>query len=232
MRAVASLQSALECAKQAGGCVSLWRQLADAALGAENWLVATQALQHCLCHWPQDPLLLRAQVRSAQRLGDLPRCQKALQQLAAVDGLSEQEQWLQQRLKRRFEVSCSTSDREADWEADYEAVQSERRQRRRLGTAWSSEGHCLMKLNPAELLETVRAMASRVPSFRPVYFYISREDGRPVETKEDPSSALIESFRAMPPGVSKWISLLQMAERVEVHGALASGGLGLPLAAT
>ena len=222
--------------------VSLWRQLADAAVAAGDWEMATQALQQCLCFWPGEAMLLKALAQSSLRLGDFPRCQQALSQLAMNGALDDREKWLQLRLKRRFQVPLYSGATEAS-EVEFQTLNFARAKQRRIravdgGIMPAPEGHCLMRLSILDLLQSLRAMAVQaVPPFRQVYFYFTKsedttvqEEAAPIKEGDALSRALLEAFRGMlvkpwPRGgsASRWLlqSLESQAESIMTEESMA-----------
>ncbi|CAJ1350111.1 unnamed protein product [Effrenium voratum] len=202
--ALQHLQNALKYAPQDRRS-SLWRQLADCAVAAEDWRTAVQALGQCLRFWPHEPLLLRSYAQCALRLGDLPRSEKALESLTSREGCEDRDKWLQMRLKRRFELPWYKKDSTVSAEeAQLRAVNLARAKRRRRFAARTSpaEAQRLMRLTFVELLQTLRAMVARaVPPFQPVYFFFAQEESEIQEVGEENedsmTKSLLDCFRAL-----------------------------------
>eukprot|EP00439_Symbiodinium_sp_Y106_P085388 s683_g28.t1 len=185
-KALASLQHAVRDVehRSADARMPLLRRLADCAMKAEDWPAATQALCRCLRLEPADTVSLRKLAQSLLRSGDMERCREVLTRLKHSEGVSEEEEWLLTRLKRRFQqpwYQCrGDSSKEADF-ASLNAARAKRRKTARHARAIPPKEQQLMRLSFVELMQTLRSMVlSSVPPFQPVVFVLrgTKEDNQ------------------------------------------------------
>ncbi|CAE7456750.1 unnamed protein product, partial [Symbiodinium sp. CCMP2456] len=191
-KALASLQHAVRYVtkehRSADERMPLLRRLADCAMKAEDWPAATEALCRCLRLEPADTVSLRKLAQSLLRSGDMERCRDVLARLKNSEGVSEEEEWLLTRLKRRFQQPWYQCRGDSSKEADFvslNAARAKRRKTARQAREIPPKEQQLMRLSLVELMQTLRSMVmSSVPPFQPVVFVLrgAKEDNQQEES--------------------------------------------------
>ncbi|CAE7568130.1 yos-9 [Symbiodinium natans] len=144
---------------------------------AEDWQAAVQALFRCLRLEPADTASLRKLAQSLFRCGELERSREVLAQLKTSEGVSEDEEWLMMRLKRRFEKpwyhsAGEVSSKEAEF-VSLSAARAKRRKCARQARELPAIEQCLMRLSVVDLMQTMRTMVTNsLPPFQPVVFVL------------------------------------------------------------